>query len=137
MSLDNSSFAAKHNLALVVARQGRLQESKSLLNDALKQSPNHPLAWYNLAKMYRSNNDLPAARDAYQRALALDQHNVSARNNLAEVLAKLGQSDAAIQQLKLLLKDHPKHPAARQNLLRLLQNRTQPVGSATSDAPAK
>ncbi len=64
----------------------------------------------------QKSGDLPAARDAYIAALALDPRLELTRANLAGICYQLGEIDHAITNYQLLLEAHPLNIKARFNL---------------------
>jgi tetratricopeptide (TPR) repeat protein len=76
-----------NNLAVLYAAQGRLEEARGLLRQALVAQPNYITAQENLGDLYVS-----LAAEAYQRVLKLDPNNRPAQAKLAltrEIGAKL------------------------------------------------
>jgi len=62
----------------------------SLWQATVRESPNKARVWNNLGYAYQLAGDIPAARQAYQRALALDPSHVKARINL-DTLSQTGE----------------------------------------------
>lgn len=76
-----------NNLAVLYAAQGRLEDARSLLNQAILAQPNYVTAQENLGDLYVS-----LAAESYRRVLQLDPKNRSAEAKLAltrEIGAKL------------------------------------------------
>ncbi|OYV74976.1 MAG: pilus assembly protein PilW, partial [Acidithiobacillus ferrivorans] len=64
-------------------------------------------AWTNLAQAYAGLKDLPAARDALNRALYLVPNYPPALQMLAELDFKDGKADAAFAHLQVVLAQEP------------------------------
>jgi tetratricopeptide (TPR) repeat protein len=62
----------------------------SLWQATVRESPNKARVWNNLGYAYQLAGDIPAARRAYQHALALDPSHVKARINL-DALSRMGE----------------------------------------------
>jgi tetratricopeptide (TPR) repeat protein len=60
------------NLGLIYRQEGKLPESVTELEQAVKLNPQQPVFWNQLGITYRLSGDFKKARDAYERAIALD-----------------------------------------------------------------
>ena len=78
---------SKHAIAL--AMEGRWQESIDINKSILQNFPNDVDAHNRLGKAYMEIGDYAQAKEAYSKALELDQYNIIARKNLQR-LAQLG-----------------------------------------------
>lgn len=76
------------NYGDALARCGRLQEAKVAFERAMVLDPGFVDAPYNLGVMYEQLDDLPAAREAYQRSLGI-RVTAKALNNLGNVHTRL------------------------------------------------
>ena len=72
-----------------------------------------------LAQIDLNLGDSASAIDLYRRALAKDYLQVGWRLNLARALAKAGQQDAALHEVRICLRLRPHHPEATQLLQEL------------------
>ena len=70
------------------------------IRERIAASPYDSAAWRLLGKMLHNRGDLPAALDAYQRCLQLDESSASAHYDLGTLLVQTGQPEQAIQHLK-------------------------------------
>jgi tetratricopeptide (TPR) repeat protein/predicted Ser/Thr protein kinase len=99
------------NLGTALFFQGRYRESVQAFERSREMLPSNPLIWGNLADAYRwVPGNAEKAKEAYARAvqllreqLAKDPAHVANRSRLALYLAKLGDRDAALTELKLVL----------------------------------
>ncbi|WP_241162208.1 type IV pilus biogenesis/stability protein PilW [Acidithiobacillus ferrivorans] len=82
-----------------------LVELKRATADPLYSTPQ--FAWTNLAQAYAGLKDLPAARDALNRALYLVPNYPPALQMLAELDFKAGKADAAFDHLRVVLAQEP------------------------------
>jgi|GEM_PF-899341 anaerobic magnesium-protoporphyrin IX monomethyl ester cyclase len=65
----------------------------------------------------------------FRKALSREPENAEALNNLGVLEARLGNWDSAKRKFEQVLKSHPSHPEARQNLLVCLDRTRQGNGS--------
>ncbi len=82
-----------------------LVELKRATADPLYSTPQ--FAWTNLAQAYAGLKELPAARDALNRALYLVPNYPPALQMLAELDFKAGKADAAFDHLRVVLAQEP------------------------------
>ena len=69
----NPELGGPHaNLGVIYRQSGKVNESVAELEQATKLSPRQPLYLNQLGIAYRQQGQFAKARDAYQRALALD-----------------------------------------------------------------
>ena len=73
---------AHANLGLVHAQAGRHAEAVTALERAVRVSPTQPRFFNELGIAYRGNGQFEKAREAYERALALDANYAAALLNL-------------------------------------------------------
>jgi tetratricopeptide (TPR) repeat protein len=71
------------NLGVIWREAGKLPESTGALEKAVKLSPRQPLYWNQLGITHRHAGQFAKAREAYERALALDANYAAAVLNLA------------------------------------------------------
>jgi len=74
--------AAAILFAATVARNQDYRSEVALWSDTARKSPGSPRAWNNLGYAYQLEGRREQARDAYERALALDPQDLKARINL-------------------------------------------------------
>jgi len=69
----NPDLGGPHaNLGVIYRQNGKLTESASELEQAVKLNPRQPIYLNQLGITYRQQGQFAKARDAYQRAIALD-----------------------------------------------------------------
>ena len=99
------------NLGTALFYQGKYRESVQAFERAREMLPANPLMWGNVGDAYRwVPGNAEKAREAYERTvqllrelLAKDPSHVANRSRLALYLAKLGDRDAALAELKTIL----------------------------------
>src|SRR6185503_15662657 len=121
--LTSARFKAMAAAALVLGlttltmfRSHTLASPDRLWNDTLAKNPNSWMAWTNIAHLAESRNDTKSAADAFRRAYELAPNHVDTRYNLARLHAREGRSDQAIADLERIIKEHPRHANAHQQL---------------------
>lgn len=71
----------------------------SALEAAARLDPNDARVWRTLGMIFKENVEYEEARDAFARSLKLDRAQPEVRLELAEMLLKLGEPDAAEREL--------------------------------------
>jgi len=87
---ETTSLPAALRLAVMVERQGRLEEARTLLERMGKADPTSPLPPFLLAQLHQRAGREADAIAGYRSVLRLDPDNVLALNNLAWLLGKDG-----------------------------------------------
>ena len=124
---------AHANLGLILRNAGKHDESIAALEQAVKASPAQPLFHNQLAISYRHKGEFQKARDAYERALALDDSYADAHLNLG-VLLDLYLADAplALAHYERYVALTPNGDAAVGKWVADLRNRKPVSGSQTA-----
>lgn len=68
---------------------------------------NRPEAYYQTGRYYQGQNRYDQAIEAYQKALAVDDKFVEARNGLGVILSRQGKYNLAIESFKLAIQQAP------------------------------
>lgn len=71
-----------NNRALELVKAERLEGALSLLEEALSLTPDVSLLWNSLGYVHRKSGNLELAELSYTQAIALDEGNTAAENNL-------------------------------------------------------
>ncbi len=109
----------RHALARAFRANGRRAEAVQQLLRALDASS--PAQWWaDLADDHLALNDLPAARDALERAVTVAPDDASLHFRLGDVLARLGDLPAAAGHLRAALTRRPGYAAAHARLADVL-----------------
>jgi len=97
---------------------GRFGDAASIpwAERAVASDTTRPDLWKKLADLYLSTHDLPRARAAYGRALALSPWSVDASIGLARVEQEAGKREAAIAHLRRVLRVDPANADAKGGL---------------------
>ena len=85
------------------------------LTERLRANPNSAKGWYLLGRLLASQNQWPAARDAFSRAVALDSLDLRYRINWIDALWNVNQQQfnpMIRKQLHQVLNQDPKQPDA-------------------------
>jgi tetratricopeptide (TPR) repeat protein len=113
------------DLAIILARQGRLQEAIDHYEQALRLKPDFALAQYNLGNALLQARKLPEAIGHYERALHLKPDFAGAQLNLGDAMQQSGRIQEAISQYEQALRIQPDLAEAHCNLGVVLQNAGQ------------
>jgi tetratricopeptide (TPR) repeat protein len=112
-----------YNLGLALAKQGKLEESGSCFEQALKLDPQDAGAAYELGNIRASQGKLDDAEAHFRAALQIDPSSAQAHNNLGSVLAAQGRLEEAAVHFREATRIDPNHLPARRNLGSLLAQR--------------
>lgn len=96
----NPELGGPHaNLGVIYRQAGKVNESVSEFEQAVKLSPSQPIYLNQLGIAYRQQGQFAKSRDAYQRALALDPGYAAAALNLGILYdLYLGDTARALEQ---------------------------------------
>jgi tetratricopeptide (TPR) repeat protein len=102
--------------AALLIRQGRLEEAKAHLQQALQLKPNYAEAHANLGNVFIYQHRYDEAIDQYQQALRLDPNLFAVHYILAIALHDKGRFDQAEAHYRQALRLNPHHAAAHHSL---------------------
>lgn len=122
-----------YNLGLAAHKAGQLDAAIQAYQDAIELDPAFDAAYINLGLAYIQINQFAAAQAMFEQALSLPDrletpasiHTV-AYYNLAIILERQGQTDAAVSEVQKALAITPDFERAQQ-LLQRLQSNSQPA----------
>jgi tetratricopeptide (TPR) repeat protein len=92
-------------LALDLMYSDQLDEALKLLQQLAAQEPRDPSLQLNLSRIYNAKHNTAKAREALEKAKALDSQNMDIRYQEVKVLETEGRNDEAIAALKSMLED--------------------------------
>jgi tetratricopeptide (TPR) repeat protein len=107
---------AWNNLGVLATREGRIDDSVALFQQALKLNPRHLLALDNLGNAYRSEKRWDEARQVLERAIEIAPEDAEANYSLGMVFAQNGDNAKAYEHLQRALQARPDYPEALNNL---------------------
>lgn len=84
-----------YNLAKVLEMAGKRAQVRHWLERAVGCKPDYAIAWFELGRAAVDEGDLPAARLAFVKALALAPQDADARRSLGRVALRLGDWEMA------------------------------------------
>jgi Tfp pilus assembly protein PilF len=87
---------------------------------AINLNPAKAEYWLELAKVYEGLNDLTSSKEALDRALILNPTYLKTRWMIANHWLRQGETDRALGELKLIIKDHPGEKEKVFNLLHFI-----------------
>ncbi|HEX8444475.1 MAG TPA: tetratricopeptide repeat protein [Allosphingosinicella sp.] len=100
---------------------GHVDRARAELLDVQRLAGAHPAVLHLLALVEKRRRDLPAARVAFERALAMAPRDPQISSNFANLLAELGEQESALACYGRALELAPHHHEARYNRALLLQ----------------
>lgn len=80
-------------IGAVLRKEGRLEEALGVLDQVVRTEPRHAAAWLERGYVLDELRSGKAARESYQRALALDPNMAPALGKLADAAAKEGDAE--------------------------------------------
>jgi tetratricopeptide (TPR) repeat protein len=86
---------------------GGIAEAEKAFQNAVYLDSGSSSAHYSLGYLLQRRNDLPAAIEAYRRAVAADPYKAEAFGNLAAAYFKMGEREKALEALKSALELEP------------------------------
>lgn len=112
---------ALHMLGVLAHQQGRNQDAKRLISDAIGVNGDSGFYHNNLGEVKRMLGELDEAAGCYRRAIELEPTYAQAHNNLAMVAFQLGRADEAEKEFREALRIEPNDPGIHNNLAVVLQ----------------
>jgi len=106
IKLDPSSEEAVTTLAILYTDEGDTAHALQVLS-AVPDAARSAKLYSALGAAYEQRKDYKSAIDAYRRAVVLDRDNLDAIRGLAENLLNDGQTDAALEQYKVIADANP------------------------------
>jgi tetratricopeptide (TPR) repeat protein len=119
-----SSGELKRALAQDLMLADRLDESLALYQEAVAEDPKDVQSQLRISQIYRQKRDFVKAREASDKARALDANNIEIRYNEVNLLEAEGRNADAIAAMKDILATTAKksyNPAERGNRAALLE----------------
>jgi tetratricopeptide (TPR) repeat protein len=105
-----------YNLAIALARLGKIEEAKKHYEEALQIFPEHGEARNNLGNLLMRENKLSEAIDQFREAVKIVPGNASFHNNLGTAYGRQGKVPEAIMEFAEAVKLTPTYVEARVNL---------------------
>jgi tetratricopeptide (TPR) repeat protein len=131
-----TSWLAHNNLALILLDDGRLEEARAHILEALRLSPGIAEHQLNMGRLLLGEG-APAQSVPYlQEAVRLNPLLVSAHNNLGVALMRLGRPGEAVAPLAEAVRLQPDHADAHANLASALHRLGRADEAATQVATA-
>jgi len=106
VKLDPSSEEAVTTLAMLYTDEGDTAHALQVLS-SVPDSARSAKLYSALGSAYEQRKDYKSAIDAFRRAIVLDRDNLDAIRGLAENLMNDGQSEAALEQYKVIADANP------------------------------
>lgn len=131
LKLNPGNAAYLNDLGVLLETSGDAARHHGLWRQLAAMPDAHAVVFYFLGNSLRAAGDFAGAREAFERAVALEPGMAEAHNNLALVLGKLGLEDEARRALDRATAANPNLAAARSNLGAIMSR-----GSALDEAEA-
>jgi len=114
---------AQYYLGLVHYHLGKYKNAVLYLRQHLNSAPESPRVHARIGMCYLQLGEVVKAREACNRALAIDPSDLQARWTLGCALVEEDREDDALRAFKQILQDAPDHQPAFQELVRLRARR--------------
>jgi len=118
---DPNLGAARVNQGIALLSLARVDQAKQVLEEAARENPKDPRAWYGLGMLEKNSSDPQAAVDAFKRVIEIDDADADTWYFLGTVYAQLRQYPQAIDAFEHALKLNPLHASAQFGLSRAYQ----------------
>lgn len=118
---DHRAWKAKAGYFLGISsfHLGRYKNAVLHLRQHLEHQPEHPAVWSRIAMAYLHLGEIAKAREACNRALAVEPGNLQARWTLGCALLEEQRVEDAVKAFKEILEDAPDHVPAFSELVRI------------------
>lgn len=110
---------ARYYLGLVLYHMGKYKNAILYLRQHLEDRPENAHVWARIGMAFLHLGEVDKAREACNRALAIEPGDLQARWTLACALLEENQTDDAVRLFKEILGDAPDHMQAFHELVRL------------------
>ncbi len=115
-----TSWMAHNNLALILLADGRVDEAREHLKEALRLGPDIAEHHLNMGRLLLADGEPAQALGYLQAAVRLEPRLVSAQNNFGVALMRLGRANEAVTSLMEAVRLQPDHADAHANLAEAL-----------------
>eukprot|EP00211_Chloroparvula_japonica_P017065 CAMPEP_0119140986 /NCGR_PEP_ID=MMETSP1310-20130426/30168_1 /TAXON_ID=464262 /ORGANISM="Genus nov. species nov., Strain RCC2339" /LENGTH=299 /DNA_ID=CAMNT_0007132393 /DNA_START=106 /DNA_END=1005 /DNA_ORIENTATION=+ len=128
---DQSVVRTLNDGAMTAISEGRWEDARSLLEEAVQLEDSTFGLWHNLGLAYENLHKLEKALEAYDEGLAIweSEQGLHAKSN---VLVRLGRLDEALETLEALTELYPTSVSGWTNLGSLLQREKRVVDAQTA-----
>ena len=126
-------YLLEYYFGLLASRLGREKEAVVALENATRLQPKSPDPFYELGKLYGSQQDWPRARQALERVIELNPQLAAAHYQLSRVYAHLGMNSKVEQEAQ---QTHKLVDAQREEALRKQRERGASFQPQTTGAPS-
>jgi len=124
IELDPKMSEPYRMLAALYAETKRYDQALARVGDALKARPNDTAALMLSGVLYEQKGDVPKAREAYEKVLAIEPRAAAAANNLAWIYSEHGgDKDKALQLAQMAKEVAPDDPRVSDTLGWILYKR--------------
>jgi tetratricopeptide (TPR) repeat protein len=124
IELDPKMAEPYRMLAALYAQTNRYDQALTRLGEALKARPSDTASLMLTGVIYEQKGDIPKARDAYEKVLAIEPRAAAAANNLAWIYSEHGgDKDKALQLAQMAKEVAPDDPRVSDTLGWILYKR--------------
>jgi Tfp pilus assembly protein PilF len=123
----------EYDKGMELMQKGKLEDAKKHLEKAIEEYPNFDWAFNNIGVIDMRMNDVPGAREAFTRAVAINGKNPDAARNLARLKLRDNDFDGAKTLLQQSLSAKPGDPEVL-GLLSYAELKTNQPDQALTDA---
>lgn len=123
---DPNMEAARHALAALLVRQGRMADAQRMIEAWITADPRLATAYAEYAWLQLQTGDLPRSRDLLMQALALNPRDIRALTELGQVFEAMHRPDRALVCYERALEVNPHQPALAARVNDLIRQGVQP-----------
>lgn len=117
--IPEQALKAKYFLGIVAFRLGKYKNAVLYLRQHLEQTPDNPHVLAKIGMAYLHLGEIVNAREACNRALALEPTHIGAQWTLGCAMLEEGRSDEAVKVFRDVLAEAPDHISAFHELVRI------------------
>jgi tetratricopeptide (TPR) repeat protein len=104
------SISGQQFLGWALIELGNMEEAERVYRALVEQTPDDPMAYYNLGILLQKQGQTGASIQAFQEAVNLDPENALRYADLGRMLADIGQKAEAMQAYRQSLRLNPDQP---------------------------
>ncbi|MEL6589452.1 MAG: tetratricopeptide repeat protein [Bacteroidota bacterium] len=116
LAYKDSSYLTLYNKGLTLLKLNRAAEARKSFELAVRKNPNHPQTLGYVGYYQLQSGKTEAAVETFSRAIAIDSTLTMIRLNRATAYYQMGQLEASIADMRLVLAAEPFHPVCLSNL---------------------
>ena len=124
---DPAMHVARFNQGVALASLGRVDDARTIFNQAVKANPKDPHVWYQLGMLEKNSSEPQNAVEDFKHVLEIDDTDADTWYFLGTVYSQIKEFPKAIDAFEHALKLNPLHASAQFGLSRAYQQSGESV----------